>query len=599
MRLQKILRTLQPPLWFTRSLPRLILPASAFLATSFCLFVFSPPPLHAGLACLIPLAGLGLTMAVVIRLSDPVPAGIKAAPQRLQPRARLGRMLHRMTGLRNPRVAAAEKLCLQAFRKARDAMFLADGEMRLLEVNDSFCELWGRRRADLLGRPLADVLAEARLDQEDFSALLIAADFRGDMTVTQADGALRIFDFIGMALSRDLYLGIAREVTEQRLYQEELQRAAEWRELILRHLDDGLLVIDAEGRPAIHNRMAETLLGLTAEDFTRLSLREGELRLAGQRWVLRPADGHGDPLQLVLQQAGRVQDRRMQVWREGRQERELAINLAPLFDAHQQLIGALATLREVNSALPATGPQNPAARMTELMELAASAGHEIINRMTGIISYAQLLHERMPAETEEAGLLRGVIAEGERITGILRHLLGFARLRPQERLVTPLEGVIAAALSLMQPRLAKDGIRVKSTAAPHLPPVSCHCQQIQEVFVNLLSNAQYALNLKYAGGHPEKVILIHTTLVSRPDGGRRLRTTVMDTGIGIAPENLHRVFAPFFSTKPKDQGTGLGLSLSRQIVREHGGEIYVESELGGYALFIVELPAAEEPARET
>lgn len=598
MRLRKIFRSLQPPIWSTLSPPRLALPAAALLATSYLLLTFGPQLLQPLLTWLIPLAGLGLAMAIVARLGEPLSAEIEAAPERLRPRARLGRILHRMTGLHGPRATPPEKRFLHAFRKARDLMFLANGEMQLVEVNDSFCELWGRRRADLLRCSLAEVMAETSLDQEDFSALLAAADFRGEMTVTQADGALRVYDLIATPLSRELYLGIAREVTEQRLYQDELQRAAEWRELVLRNLDDGLLVMDGEGRPAIHNRAAETLLALRAEDFTGLSLVEGELRHASQRWALRPAEGQGDLYQLALRQAAKVQDRRVCVWREGRRERELAINLSPLFDARQELIGALASLREVRTAEPGTGNQHHLARLTELVDLAAHAGHEIINRMTGIISYAQLLHERMPAETEEAGLLRGVIAEGERVTGILRHLLAFARPRPQERLTTPLEGVIAAALSLMQPRLAKDGIRVNNTATPDLPPVSCHCQQIQEVFVNLLSNAQYALNLKYPGEHPEKAIAIHTALVAKPDGSRRLRATVVDAGIGIAPENLPRIFAPFFSTKHKDEGTGLGLSLSQQIVRDHGGEIHVESELGSYARFIVEVPAAEDALEE-
>lgn len=604
MRLCNLLRSWPPlflSIFFNTDMARFTL---LTLAISFIVLTFFrhvPSPL---LACLLPMAGLGVAMAIVARFNEPLATEADLKITRVPERAGLGKILHRVAGyLDVQRIVPTETLHERVFRLARDAMFIVNSELRFVEANDSFCALWGLRRQELFKRTLPEIMAEASFEQEDFCALLARSDVQGEMTITGRDGGQRVFDLQAMPISSEHYFGIAREVTEKHHCQEEWRRAAEWRELLLRNMTDGLLVLDCEGRPMIHNRAAETLLGLPAEEFAKLSLLDGKLAHESQRWALRPV-GWDDPFSQALREARKAHDCRAQVYRDDRLVRQLVISVAPLYDEHQDLLGALTTLRELSrrelqlrSPEPAfpqasTEPQQ-IVRLTELVELAASAGHEIINRMTGIISYAQLLQERATAGHEETALLRGIIGEGERVTGILRHLLAFARPRPHERLITPLEGVIAASLSLMAPRLHKDGIQVQNTAAPDLPPVSCHCQQMQEVFINLLNNAQHALNLKFPGPDAEKTILIHTELIASSNGGRRIRATFTDAGIGIAPEALPMIFTPFFTTKHKDEGTGLGLSLSRQIIQDHGGEIRVESRVGSHTAFVVELPVAE------
>lgn len=603
MRLHNLLRSWPPffPLnFFNAGMAKftLLTLAASLVGLTLCRLI--PSPLF---ACFLPMAGLGVAMAIVARLNEPLAAEAELKITRVPERAGLGKILHRVAGyLDVQRIVQTETLHERAFRLAHDAMFIVNGELRFIEANESFCALWGLRRQELFKRTLPEIMAEAGFEQEDFCALLARADFQGEMTLTARGGAQRVFDLQAMPISSELYFGIAREVTETHHCQEEWRRAAEWRELLLRNMNDGLLVIDREGRPLIHNRAAEAMLGLPAEEFEKLAVLDGKLAHESQRWALRPM-GLEDPFALALHETRKAQDCRAQVYRDDRLVRQLVIDVSPLYDEHQELLGALTTLRDLSrrelrpvepGSLQARTEPQQIVRLTELVELAASAGHEIINRMTGIISYAQLLQERAAAGQEEAALLHGIVGEGERVTGILRHLLAFARPRPHERLVTPLEGVIAASLSLMAPRLHKDGIRVHNTAAPDLPPVSCHCQQMQEVFINLLSNAQHALNLKFPGAGTDKTILIHTTLALSESGSTCIRATFTDNGIGIAPEVLPMIFAPFFTTKQKDEGTGLGLSLSRQIIQDHGGEIRVQSTVGSHTTFIVELPLAEE-----
>ena len=124
-----------------------------------------------------------------------------------------------------------------------------------------------------------------------------------------------------------------------------------------------------------------------------------------------------------------------------------------------------------------------------------------------------------------------------------------------------------------------------------LPPVMAVFHKMQQVFVNLIINARHALNAKYMTVDDHKHIQIKVGVIE-DEGHVWMRTTLMDNGGGIPPENMGRIFDPFFSTKPKGEGTGLGLSICYGIVRENGGHIKIESQTGAYTRVIVDLPLA-------
>ncbi len=125
--------------------------------------------------------------------------------------------------------------------------------------------------------------------------------------------------------------------------------------------------------------------------------------------------------------------------------------------------------------------------------------------------------------------------------------------------------------------------------AENLPEIKCRSQQIEQVIINLLTNAMYTLNKRYPDYHENKQIKI----VVKPFQRKKMkwiRITVEDYGEGITEENMKRIFDPFFTTKPRDEGTGLGLSVSYGIIKEHKGKLTVESVAGEYTRFNVELP---------
>jgi signal transduction histidine kinase len=139
----------------------------------------------------------------------------------------------------------------------------------------------------------------------------------------------------------------------------------------------------------------------------------------------------------------------------------------------------------------------------------------------------------------------------------------------------------------------KSHVDLRVDVPDDLPKIKCRSEQLQQVLMNLIINSLHALDEKYPKSHPDKVLSLTALPVELADRPF-LRLTVEDRGCGIKPADMERLFDPFFTTKGRDKGTGLGLSVSDGIVREHGGQITVESEQGSFARFHVDVPLDNE-----
>jgi C4-dicarboxylate-specific signal transduction histidine kinase len=182
------------------------------------------------------------------------------------------------------------------------------------------------------------------------------------------------------------------------------------------------------------------------------------------------------------------------------------------------------------------------------------------------------------------------VKEGNRIARIVESLLSFARQEKDERTLTDLEKVLTDALTLMAAQLRKEAIAIEVDIFPDLPPVVVNTQKMQQVFVNLISNARYALLQKAVD--PDNGLRLRISASTFHKGGQlQIRLVFDDNGTGIPADVIEKVINPFFSTKAKGHGTGLGLSISHGIITDHGGSLAVESEEGNYTRVTIELPA--------
>lgn len=232
-------------------------------------------------------------------------------------------------------------------------------------------------------------------------------------------------------------------------------------------------------------------------------------------------------------------------------------------------------------------------QLAALGELAAGVAHEINNPVNGIINYAQILIDRNEEEGERDDIPARIIQEGERVAQIVRKLLCFARKQNDGREPVTVKDILADSLMLVERQIRNDGIDLRVNLCAGLPEIMGNSQQIQQVFLNVLNNARYALNQKFPGRHEDKVLEITARLVPR-NGGALIRTAFHDHGTGIPRDILDKICDPFFSTKPRGEGTGLGLSMSYGIVRDHEGSLRVNSVEGKYTEVIIDLPVFKE-----
>ncbi len=229
-------------------------------------------------------------------------------------------------------------------------------------------------------------------------------------------------------------------------------------------------------------------------------------------------------------------------------------------------------------------------KLASVGELAAGVAHEINNPINGIINYAQILIDEAGDKADEADLPERIQKEGERIARIVKNLLSFSRQTDDEIGPVSIHTVVSDTLELVGKQLNNDGIHIKIAIKENLPKINVNSQRIQQVLVNLFSNARYALNRKYPGTHTDKTLQIKGEEL-KIEGKAYVQISVLDRGIGIPSEIIDRICDPFFTNKPRTQGTGLGLSISYGIIQDLGGNLSFESKQGEYTKAIMDLPA--------
>jgi len=251
--------------------------------------------------------------------------------------------------------------------------------------------------------------------------------------------------------------------------------------------------------------------------------------------------------------------------------------------------GAIADLVGVHTDMTAQRSMEAQLRQAQKLEsigtLASGVAHEINNPIMGVMNYAQLILDRLGPDSPVAEFATEIGKETERVAAIVKNLLFFARVEKKTHSLARICDIVEGTLSLVRTVLRHDQITLEVDVPEDLPKIRCRSQQIQQAVMNLITNARDALNEKYPGHHEDKKLLVRAEL-----GAGSVRLTVEDHGPGIPEDIRERIFDLFFTTKPRDRGTGLGLSISHGIVRDHQGVLSMESELGEWTRFRIDLP---------
>jgi PAS domain S-box-containing protein len=219
-------------------------------------------------------------------------------------------------------------------------------------------------------------------------------------------------------------------------------------------------------------------------------------------------------------------------------------------------------------------------RLASVGELAASVGHEINNPLTGILGFSERLLRKSTDEEIRLDLER-IHDEAQRIAKVMDNLRTFTRRREPEKKYSDINDILQKALELRAYELRTGNIEVVTDFTPSLPEIEVDFHQIQEVFLNIILNAEQAMTEARSGSK----LTIKTEKIKD-----YVRISFTDDGLGIPAEHLDKLFDPFFTTRGEQGGTGLGLSVCHGIVVQHGGRLYARSKPGKGATFFVELP---------
>lgn len=480
------------------------------------------------------------------------------------------------------------------------------GQLRIAAGAGSLAGLQGRQlplESDLMARVVrhgrgwrhADVTSDSTVHTAFAAALGDDIDVRGVLLVPvhrrgERIGALAVItstprQFTDVDVARAESLTDMLSVALANADLVETLRQAEWRfRTLFRAAPDAVLTVLRSGRVREANDAVRELTGLdpvqvVGRDLSALARDEDRARLDDA--LAGAFDGRPARLEVRVRRTsaagGGVPD----------ETRLVSIAASRLPEAEPPTVLVLA--RDITSEREMRARLAETERLAATGELVAGVAHEVNNPLSSISAYAQLLlRDPRLTDADHRESIEVIRAETTRASQVVKDLLAFARRSEPRREAADLTDVVERTLRLRGYQLTASDVHVRLELAPDLPPVVGDARQLQQVVLNLVTNAIQAMAPAGRG-----TLRLTTRSAATPQGAA-VQLEIADTGPGIPPELRARVFEPFFTTKPEGEGTGLGLSVSYGIVAAHGGTLALAESSSGGTTFVVTLPAGGE-----
>ncbi|UCG11056.1 MAG: PAS domain S-box protein [Deltaproteobacteria bacterium] len=331
---------------------------------------------------------------------------------------------------------------------------------------------------------------------------------------------------------------------------------------------DIILVLDSQGRFLDINQAGLSILGYASKD-----------ELASSTTFADLLDSHQDPRNLLKETAtaGFRKDLECNVRNRDGGSRTWLFSLTARRKTDGKLTGFEGIAKDITHRKKMEEQLLQADRLASLGELSAGVAHEVNNPLGMILGYTQLLLRSEPEGTQDFQDLKIIEKHARNCKAIVEDLLNFARSSETQKGVLNVNDLLREVVSVVEHQFKLDNVTIKTHLGTSVPMLCADGEKLKQVFMNLLMNAKQAIE---EGGQIQ--------IITEHDSSRdQVTVTVADTGSGIPPEVLEKIFDPFFTTKPTGQGTGLGLSVSYGIIKDHLGDIHVQSTPGEGSTFIV------------
>jgi PAS domain S-box-containing protein len=478
----------------------------------------------------------------------------------------------------------AERRYRELFDNIQEGLFFSTPGGRYVEVNDAMVQMLGYgSREELLQIDIPSQLYFSPKERERYVELLQAnGSLRNyEARLRRKDGSpihvlinsFGLYDDAGHLVQ---IRGLTLDVTGLRTYQSELHRERDFSAKILDNTQSLIVVADTAGLITYVNRRWHEA-GLPEHELLGRPLVE----LAGPTFV----DSFGEALRNTLE-GQQVDNLELEIFRPGGITGKFSANFSPMRDEHGVVTCIVAVLTDITDSAVLRDKLMHAEKMAAVGQLVSGVAHEVNNPLTAILGFADLLMENAEIPESARKDLRVILQEAQRTKQIVQNLLSFARQMPPQRAAVQLNTILRRTVQLRSYDFTSHGVEVIEHFDENLPEVMGDAHQLQQVFLNILNNAYDAV---HEIGRPARIEIMST----KADDS--VEVSFRDNGNGITQSD--RIFDPFFTTKEVGKGTGLGLSICYGIVKEHGGEILCQNNLGQPgATFIVRLPATSHTA---
>ena len=498
---------------------------------------------------------------------------------------------------REEKIRASEEDYRRLFDHVGCGVYISSKEGKFLNVNQALLDMLGyKNKEEFLKIDIAKDLYLRSEDRRKFQEMIendgqvveLEVDFkRKDGTrISVLHTSHARYDYDGKVVG---YEGLNVDQTQRKQMERKLKEANDFMNNIIQSSPNAIMAADMKGNILIWNRAAEETLGYKSEETI------GRMHITN----VYP-DGVAKEIMKMLRSpeyggVGKLRSYPMVYVRRDGRIVEGNLSAAIIYDAKGKPVASVGIFvdleerLEMERKLRQTQEQLlQSEKLAAMGRLTSQIAHELNNPLYGIMNTLELVKTEIPPENKRRKILDMALSETMRLTEMLRKMLSFSKPDEEEKQPVNINTILDEILLLYEKQLREHSIRIISSLKEGLDKVRASKNQLRQVFLNIISNARDAM--------PEGGTLSVTTRTE----GENVQVEISDTGTGIRKENLHRIFDSFFTTKDSIKDVGLGLSVCYGFIKDHGGEIKVESEWGSGATFTIILPIFKEgPEEET
>ena len=470
----------------------------------------------------------------------------------------------------------------ELFETLQEGIYIATPDGRILDANPALVRMLGYdSKEDLLKRQVAEIL----IDPAERKALMQQAETQPmvagrEITLLRKDGtsivclntAAAVRDSAGKVLR---YQGAIMDITERREIERRLRQQQEFARRLVDNFPDMILVLDTNRQYTFVSPRCREILGY----------EPAELAALGFGHCVHPEEMPAVRMFYddIVVARRTYESLEVRVRRKQGDWRRILFNFSPLSDESGNIEGVVLSGRDVTDLKRLEEQLIQAEKLAAMGQMLAGVAHELNNPLTAVLGVTELLRERAPDDESFKRQLDLTHRQARRAARIVQNLLEFSRPASAQKKLLDINNLIERTLQLHEHSLRRNNIEVDFRPDTSLPGIVGDANQLIQVFLNLVTNAEQAIREIRESGR----------LQIRPGRhGDRISITFQDDGVGIRPEALPRIFDPFYTTKRPGGGTGLGLSICMSIIRQHGGLIEAEGLPAGGSAFTVSLPPA-------